>query len=1079
MKKFVLLFLIAMLTTVMARSQVRNVTGKITDQSNSPVAGATITVKGTQTATAANADGTFSIRAKTGDVLVITAVNFEPAEVNVTEQAPVNVVLNRVANELTNVVVTTALGIQRQAKDLGYSSTTITNKTLTQGKSVNIEQALNGKVSGLNISTVNSGVFENAKINIRGIRSLTGNNQPMLVVDGAPTPLGYLSSIPPDDVQSLTVLKSAASAAIYGPDAVNGVIVITTKKGGKVPTVTLTSTLQATKVSFFPKIQKEFGAGAGEVLDPYGNYGYVPYENQQYGPRFDGSMQPVGRPLEDGSVQMLPYTNERYKDKIKFWNSGLTWQNSATIAGEDFYVSLEDAKIKGLIPDDRNRRTSFRFNGGKKYGKFSVNYGINYILQNYDVVNEAGLQTSIPTAYNGGLFFLVMQVASNVPLLDYKDWQNGKYSTYSNYYNDFAVSPYWFVGNIRTKGRSDNLIGNLDVNYQLFPWLRATGRLSTNLSFANFKNTNAPIVVSEFAHATRSPTNFSNQPGAVFEDESYTSRINLDYFLSGERDIAKDFSVKYIAGGMLRQNRSKDVAIGGNNLVVPALYNVAVRSGDAFIPTFGGNTANLPIYGNTALGSTLGSFNYDILSRLISAYASVGFSFKGWANVEFTGRNDWDSRLSKANRSFFYPAANASLVLSDAIPAIKNSNVISYLKLRGAISKSGNVNLNPYALAGTYSQPINFPYGGTAGFSADGTYPDQSIKPEFVNTKEVGIEVGFMKNRINIEATYFNQNNTNQILFVSQSSTTGYAFGLANAADFKNYGVEMDLGLSPLINVGKGRIDFKINATYNDNKVTRTLGNTNVIVGGSSNFIQNSTSSPTANNIAVVGMPAFAFQLTDYARDPATGKVIVDPVTGLPSQAGSQVIKGRSIPLWVIGATPSYSVGNFSFSMTWDYKGGHNFYSGLGTDMDFAGISARSAAYGRERFVFPNSVYWDGSKYVDNKTIQVQDGNYGFWSSGNANTAIATNYFASAASIRLREVNISYTLPAKWLGGTKFIKKATVAAVGKNLFLFVPKSNQWGDPEFNYSTLGNTFGLASSFQSPASRLFGGSVLVQF
>ena len=695
------------------------------------------------------------------------------------------------------MVVTTALGIQRQAKDLGYSTTTINNKALTQGKSVNIEQALNGKVSGLNISTVNSGVFENAKINIRGIRSLTGNNQPMLVVDGAPTPLGYLSSIPPDDVQSLTVLKSAASAAIYGPDAVNGVIVITTKRGGKIPTVTITSTWQATKVSFFPKIQKEFGAGAGETLDQYGNYQYVPYENQQYGPAFDGSVQPVGKPLEDGSIQMLPYTNEHYKDKIKFWNTGSTWQNAATIAGEDFYVSIEDAKIKGLIPEDENRRTSFRFNGSKKYGNLSVNYGINYVLQNYDVVNEAGLQTSIPSAYNGGLFFLVMQVGNNVPLLDYKDWQNGKFSTYDAYYNDFAVSPYWFIGNIRTKGRSDNLIGNVDVNYQLFSWLKATARVSSNLSFSNFKNTNAPIIVSDYAQATRSPTNFSNHPGSVFEDESYVSRINLDYFLSGDHKLVKDITVKYVAGGMWRQNRTKDVAVGGSNLVVPYLNNVAVRSGDAFIPTFSGNTANLPIYGNTVLGPILGSFNYDILSKLISVYGSIGFSYKGWANVEFTGRNDWDSRLNKENRSFFYPAANASVVLSDAIPSLQNNSLISYLKVRGAISKSGNVNLNPYSLAVTYSQPVNFPYGSVAGFSADGTVPDPNIKPEFVNTKEVGVELGFLKNRINVEATYFNQNNTDQILFVSQSSTTGYAYGLANAADFKNYGVEMDLGLSP------------------------------------------------------------------------------------------------------------------------------------------------------------------------------------------------------------------------------------------------------------------------------------------
>ena len=905
---------------------------------------------------------------------------------------------------------------------------------------------------------MNSGVFENAKINIRGIRSLTGNNQPMLVVDGAPTPLGFLSSIPPDDVASLTVLKSAASAAIYGPDAVNGVIVITTKRGGKRPTVTLSSTVEATKVSFFPKLQKEFGQGAGELTDAYGNYLHIPYENQQYGPRFDGSMQPLGVPLEDGSIQTVPYANTHYKDKIKFFNTGLTWQNSASVAGEDFYVSIQDAKIKGLIPDDENRRTSLRFNGGKKYGKFTVNYGLNYVLQNYDVVNEAGFQNSFPDAYDGGLFFLVMQTANNVPLLDYKDWRNSKFAQFSNYYNEYAVSPYWLIGNIRQKGREDDLIGNVDVNYQFLPWLKASARISSNLAFTSFKNTNAPVIVSDWAAANRNATQYANRHGGVFDDEATTSRINLDYFLSGDHDVTKDFNVRYLVGGSIRQNKSKDVAVGGNNLVVPYLYNVAVRSGDASVPT--------------------GTYNYEITSRLLSAYGTIGFNYKGWANLELTGRNDWDSRLLKENRSFFYPAANVSFVLSDAISALQNSNTISYLKVRGAISKSGNVNLNPYSLQATYAQPAGFPYGNTVGFSANGTIPAADLKPEFVNTKEVGVELGFIKNKINLNATYFYQNNTNQILLISQSSTTGYPNALANAADFKNYGVEMELNLTPVVNIGRGRIDFRANATYNNNEVTHTPGDLPVVIGGSSGFIQNSISSPTVNNVAAVGMPAFVFQLTDYERDPATGKVIVDPGTGYPSQASALAIKGRTLPLWIVGVTPSFSIGNFSFTMTWDFKGGHNYFSGLGSDEDFSGISARSAQYGRERFVFPNSVYWNGSKYVPNTDILVQDGNYGFWSQ-DRNTQIGTNYYSSAAAWRLREVNISYSLPDKWIGNGKFFKSITVSAVGKNLLLFVPKSNQWGDPEFNYSTTGNTFGVASSFQAPASRLFGGSLTVQF
>ena len=1057
MRKIVSLFVLLMLTTMLVFAQSRPITGRVVDESGQPVSGASIVIKGKSGGTSAAADGTFKINASTGDVLTISAVGIPSTKVTVSSGSVYNISLIRQSQAMSEVVVTTALGVQRQAKTLGYAATTISNKDIVQGRSVNIQQALNGKVSGLNISTVNSGVFENSKINIRGIRSLTGNNQPMLVVDGAPTPLGYLSSIPPGDVASLTVLKSAASAAIYGPDAVNGVIIITTKRGGKRPTISLSSTVQATSVSFFPKLQKQFGAGAGETTDQYGNYDYIPYENQQYGPAFDGSIKPIGVPLQDGSIQTGPYTNAHYNDKIKFFNTGLTFQNSASISGEDFYVSVEDAKIKGLIPDDVNRRTSLRFNGGKKIDKFSVNYGLNYISQSWDIVNESGFQNTFQDSYNGGLFFLVMQTPNNVPLLNYKDWRNSKFAQFSNYYNEFAVNPYWLIGNIRQKGKEDDLIGNLDLSYQVLPWLKGTARISSNLAFSNYKNTNAPVVVSDWAAANRSATTYSNKPGNVLDDQTRTSRVNLDYFISGDKDFQKDYNVRYILGGSIRQNKSKDVSVGGNDLVVPNLYNVAVRSGDANVPA---------------------ATNYDITSRLLSAYGTVGFSYKGWANAEFTGRNDWDSRLLKSNRSFFYPAANVAIVLSDAIDMIKNSNFISYAKVRAAISKSGNVNLAAYQLVASYSQPTGFPYGTTAGFTANNTLPSANLKPEFVNTKEVGFELGFLKNRIGINATYFYQKNTDQILNVSQSSATGYPTAIANAADFKNYGVEMELNLTPVVNIGrKGRIDFRVNATYNNNEVLRTQNNATVIVGGSSGFIQNSVSSPTVNNIAAVGLPAFAFQLSDYERDPATGKVIVDAVTGLPKQAAALVTKGRSLPLWILGGTPSVTVGSFSFSMTWDFKGGHNFFSGLGSDEDFAGISARSAQYNRQRFVFPNSVYFNGSKYVNNTSIAVQDGNYTFWSTA-TNTSIATNYYSSAAAWRLRELNISYNVPSKWLGKNIF-KSITVSAVGKNLFLFVPKSNQWGDPEFNYSATGNTFGVASSFQAPASRLIGGSINVQF
>ncbi|HEX6429976.1 MAG TPA: SusC/RagA family TonB-linked outer membrane protein, partial [Niastella sp.] len=750
----ILSLLIAFMLSVVAFAQNRQISGRITDEKGDPVPFATIKIKKTSVGTAADEAGNFKLSVPPNAVLEISASGVETREVSTAGAGDVlNITLSRITNELSTIVVTTSLGIKRQAKELGYAATSITNKVLTAGKAVNVQQALNGKISGVSVTTVNSGVFESAKINIRGIRSLTGNNQPMLVVDGAPTPLGYLSSIPPDDIQDLTVLKSAASAAIYGPDAVNGVIVVTTKKGsGNKFNVSVGSTLQAARVAYFPKMQREFGAGAGEVLDPFGNYGYVPYENQQFGPRFDGSMQDIGKELEDGSIQRGAYNDGRYKDKVKFWNTGLTWQNSISISGDNFYASIQDAKIKGLMPEDENRRTSIRLNSGKSYGRLSVNYGLNYVLQNYNVVNEAGMAGLFP-AYNGSIFFLVMQTPSNVPLLDYKDWKNSKFAQYSNYYNEYAVNPYWVIGNLRQKGREDDLIGNLDVNYKITDWLNASAKLSTNLAFSNYKNSTSPVVVTEWAAAPRrNATQYTNRPGSVLDAQNYSARLNLDYYLHGTYNVNKDFTLRYIAGGMVRQNRFKDVTVGGNNLVVPYLFNPAARSGDANVPTYTGSSQTV----------NNGS-NFDIQSRLYSVYGNASLSYKGWANIEFTGRNDWDSRLMQENRSFFYPGANASLILSDAVPAIQNSKVISYAKIRGAVSKSGNVNLGPYSLQATYSQATGFPFGNIPGYTANQTFPSNNLKPEFVQTTEVGVELGFLNNRINVEATYFNQNNTDQI----------------------------------------------------------------------------------------------------------------------------------------------------------------------------------------------------------------------------------------------------------------------------------------------------------------------------
>ncbi len=1067
-----LTFLLACLFLVgvgLVSAQTKVITGKvISADDGQPIIGATVKVKGTNTGTITNVEGNFTINLpSTEKNVVISYLGMKTQDLEA--QTGMLVKMETDSRQIQEVtVIATALGIKRQEREVGYAATTIKDKLLTQANSTNVQQALNGKISGLNITTTNSGVFENAKMNIRGIRSLTGNNQPMFVLDGTPVSLSYLNSISPEDIQDVTILKSAASAAIYGPDAVNGVVVVTSKKGDtEKPVVSITSSLEATRVSYFPLLQHQFGAGAGEIQDQFGNYGYVSYENQIYGPRYDGTVKPIGIVDNLGHQQTGVYSPLYANDKANFFNTGTTFQNAVSLSSKDFYLSITNADIKGMMPNDKNNRTTLRFSSGKEYKNLSVKYNIDYTNSTYDVVNENDMPNLTQSSYTGSILSNILQIPDNVPFSSFKNL-NSEWGKYDNYFNEFAINPYWIIASLRQKGTVNNVIGNIDLSYKFAKWLKADVNASSNVSFSSYTNTDAPISVSEYTLNVlkRNSTQYHNQPGLVFTDMSTYSRVNVDAFLSGEVDV-NNLNIKYIAGTTIRSNYSSDVALGGDNLTVPGLYNVSVRSGDAYVPAYPNNAS--------------------ITNNLVSAFGQITLGYNQLAFLDLTGRNDWDSRLAAANRSVFYPGASLSLIMTDIFPTLKDNSILNYFKLRGAWNLSGNVNLNPYSTQAVYSLGYGFPFGSNVGFTAGNTIPSSNLKPEFVTTTEGGFDLRLFDNdRVGIEATYFNQNCTNQILAVSQSWTTGYPTALANAASFRNYGVEMDLKLTPLVKIGDGNFDILFNATYNNNIVTQTLGNIPVVLAGNSGFIQNAASNPTVNNIAVVGQPAFAFQLTDYNRDPATGKVIVDATTGNPSVSSTMVVKGRTLPLWVIGISPSYTIGSFSVSMTWDYKGGHDFYAGAGPDMDFSGISARSAEYGRQRFVFPNSVYQSGTDskgnpiYSPNTNILVSDGNYGFWTSKTTNTGIATNYFSSAAAWRLRELNFTYTLPSKFLkNNISFLKRASVSLIGKNLLMFVPSTNQWGDPEFNYTASGNTMGVSSAYQTPASRFFGASVNLQF
>ncbi|WP_017260083.1 SusC/RagA family TonB-linked outer membrane protein [Pedobacter arcticus] len=1050
MKKLVQSLFILLLIASSVLAQDRRVTGKVTaTEDGLPLPGVSVRVTGTNQGTQTDSKGDFSLNVPANaKSLEVSYIGFVKQTIQIGTRSVFNVSLANDSKQLNEVVVT-ALGIERQRSELGYAAATVSGETVTKASAVNVANGLQGKVSGLNVSTVSSGVFENVSINLRGIRSMTGNNNPLLVIDGIPLKIEFLSSLNPNDVQDISVLKGASSAAIYGPDARNGVILITTKKGSNKPVITVSNSVQLQQVSFFPKLQKSFGQGYDGVIDPL--------ENWSWGPAFDGSTVDIGPELPDGSQQKVTYSGT--DERQKFYDTGVTVQTDVSLSVKDFYLSLQDANVKGIVPDDENRRTSFRMNSAKEFGKFKAGANINYSQQNYSVFDDQAMSdyfSAQGTGGNDGLFDQLINTAANAPLSKYKDYKNDPFSQYNNYYCNYGLNPYFAIGNWRKNGKRQDLIANLDFSYKPTDWLNFVYRAGLTTENTANRYTSEGVVADDFG-LDRGKTTV---PGSIEESAYSENRLTSELFGNLTKQLDENFKLSAILGTYVRQNESRTTRVGASSLVVPGIYNVSNRIG-------------------ILSGSSPG-----YRSRLFSVYGSAGLSYKGWANLEVTGRNDWTSLLAIGQNSYFYPGVSGSLVLSEAVEGLKSVNALSYLKLRGAWSKTGNADITPYLLASTYSQPVytGFPYGSTPGLTAGNTFYNPNLRPEFINSTEAGFEASFFGNRVTFESTYFYQNNTDQIISINLSDATGYSRYYLNAASFINKGIEMDLNLTPLIKFKDGGIRFRANATYNDSEVTSIYKEqelNELSIGG---YVD-------AGNYAIKGKPAFILKGTDYKRDDL-GRVIVNATTGRPSADPTTKELGRTIPKWIIGLNPSVDYKNFSLSALFEHKSGHkaSFYA-LGSDMAWTGVSEATAYNNRQPFILPNSVIRNPSVtdpaspnyYIENTTAKIgaTEEMYEYYT--NEFRSAASNFVVSANTWRLRELSLSYDVPQALLKNQKVLKNLTVSLVGRNLFLWLPSENKFMDPDFNsmISDYPNAFGNIDATSNPPVRTYGFNIVAKF
>lgn len=1037
-----------LLFAAMAFGQNRTITGTVTDEKGEALPGASVRLKGTRTGVAADNNGQFRILAKTGDVLVVSGPSLETTEVTVGAGSTVTVSVKRLVIQGTEVVVT-ALGQARQPKELGYSVSKVRGTELTQAKVVNLQNGLTGKMSGLNVATTNNGVFADTRINLRGIRSLTGNNQPMLVLDGVPVPLGFLSSINPNDIQDVTVLKSASGTAIYGPDGVNGAIVVTTKKGNKgKPVVTVSHTVQQERVSYMPKFQGRFGSGYSP--DPLTGYGtYEPIEQQSWGPEFNGELVQIGQDGPNGEKYMVPYQYIK-NERRNFYDVGMTNQSDVSYSAGDFYISAQNVAIKGTMPGDKNNRRSITLKAERENGKFKAGFNLRYTQSQYDVTNN-----------NQIVYYGVTSTPGQIPFTRFSQWRTDYFSSPDGYYTPYldnnGKTPYFAKDNYRETGTEDEIFGNGELNFAATSWLKFTYRVGVSFSSADAKSTRGAFNYSAY-HATLRDHGTQNITAAVTTSNSNNRRVTSEVFANMSKKFNK-FGLGLLVGQSYRESSFRFLSVGSNNLGNATLLTVQLRKGEP------------------AVGVT------NSRNRLERYFGKFSFDYNNWAFLEATGSYDFDSRLvkpgsyaKKGDIGFFYPGVSTSFLLHEVIPGLKNSKVISYLKLRGAVTKTGNVTINPYGFENTFTTSLFFPYGDILGFQATATTVADSYKPEFVLNKEVGAEISFLKNRINLEASFYTQDNTDQVINIQLSNTTGYTTAVRNAGSFTNKGMEFDLRLTPLVKIKNVTIDFKANYTKQSNEITQLIDGVSEL--GIGNF-----------NYAIVGQSAYVFKLVDYKRDPE-GRVIVDRITGMPEQDPNLRQFGKTAPTDFIGLALNVNWKGLSFSAVADYRGGNQIVADqLGGFMDDNGISLRSASNGRRAFVFPNSSYEDPTtpgKYIANTNIYTQTYGRLFWNS-DLNTNVISNYLADGSFWKIREIAINYEIPIGKLFGAKFnniMKGASVGISGRNLFMWVPKSNVWTDPEFqggngNAAYTGNATGRSTAFNAPPTRIFGANLALRF
>jgi TonB-linked SusC/RagA family outer membrane protein len=1031
-------------------AQAQTVTGTVIDADGMPLIGVNVLLKNTSTGTVTDFDGKYQLQVggQSNATLTFSYIGYETKDVPVAGKTVINVTLNESASALDEVVVT-ALGIKKEAKRLAYSVETVAVEDLQSSRTNNIGTSLVGKVAGLDISPPAAGAGSSTKIRMRGQSAFNGgNNSPLIVINGLPMDQGNrgasggntrdrgdnMTNFNPDDVESMTVLKGATAAALYGSRAANGAIIITTKSGTKNQGigVELSSSFTANTVLDFTNYQTEYGIGVNGIRPQ--NQGQAAGQGHfSWGERHDG----VPTVQFDGVLR--PYS-ALGKNRIKeYYRTGNAMTNSIALSGGgekgSFRTSFAHTQSDGIDPINTYSRKIVNLGLNQNItDKLSLSMNINYTHENNNNPPQVGQQGQSAANF-------LHRLSLTVPTSALRDSNYDPVTTTERVTSGFQgtmINPYYLNQRIFYLDTRDRILGTATLRYEFNDWLYAQGRINYDYS-TTFHERNNPTGVGTSTPLNAARTGFA---GSYNVEQGAGTDLNAD-FLLGTNQVFGDFSVDVSVGGNIFKVKDRTVQAGATDFIIRDLYSV------------GNGVSNTQgfIFGRSQVNS-------------LYAYADIGY--KNILFLNATGRNDWFSVLNPSMNSYFYPSVGGSFIFSELL----DSNWLTYGKLRASYADVGTVN----GVAGPFSGLLNYNLNTNAfdgqklGGISGNTSPNQFLKPFGVAEKEIGIEMRMFKSRVNLDVAVYEKITTNQILNVDLSPTTGYTGTPQNLASLANRGVEMLLDVTP-VQTDNFSWNSTFNAAFNETEVLK-LGST------SDRFLvaEYGTGNEFLGRLYYqVGMPLNQLAARTYLRD-SQGRIQVD-VNGrvIATPPNDYRYFGSALPSWTGGWTNNFTYKNFSLLIHTDFKAGGKVISSTALNGLRQGITQASLV-GR-----------DGSVPIPDAVIQGTDtpapapaggiGGLATYYADFRNNQIGDPFIFKSDFIKLRTIALTYDMTGILKNQNSFIKGLTLSAAARNVAILY-KDIPDLDPEAFASTGDSRVGYEQT-TLPTTRDFTFTVNVKF